>query len=478
MARQLASYRLILTSFALIVSLCAVTSASCPFCSGVTQPMSEELDSSDVVAFATIVGEPESDATDAVFRITMVLKGKQLISAKDELRIPYFGVAKAGTQFLLMGIDPPDLLWSFPREVSGPARKYLGDVISLPADSLTRLRFFLNYLEHDDPMLAKDAYEEFGAAPYEDVQKLKKDYDHDQLVKWITNKDVLQNRRRLYFVMLGICGSKDDSKLLEKLMRSKDPVDRMGLDSLIGCYITLTGDKGLDTVDELFVKNKDREYGDIFAALQALRFHGSEGGVVEKDRLLESFRLFLDRTEYADLVIRDLARFEDWSQIDRLVKLFKDAKEDTSWVRVPVINFLRSCPLPKAKVHLEELKKLDPDAFKRAQIYYPVQGSGAWLAPARLPIAMAQFDVGTQAPTGLAGSQSLAMATQLPNAGSAMVDPKFRVPAQNVAHSPLPNRLAVVSVVGTVAASLGIAMWLLLSGAGMPSLATRLIAGL
>lgn len=439
--------------------------------------MSEELDSSDVVAFATIVDGTESD-TDAVFRVTMVLKGKQLVSAKDELRIPYFGSAKAGTQFLLMGIDPPDLLWSFPREVSKPARKYLGDVISLPADSLERLRFFLKYLEHEDPMLAKDAYEEFGAAPYEDVQKLKADYDHDQLIKWITNKDVLQNRRRLYFVMLGICGSKDDAKLLEKLMRSKDPVDRMGLDSLIGCYVTLTGDKGLDTVDELFVKNKNREYGDIFAALQALRFHGSEGGVVEKDRLLQSFRLFLDRTEYADLVIRDLARFEDWSQIDRLVKLFRDAKEDTSWVRVPVINFLRSCPLPKAKEHLEELKKIDPDAFKRAQIYYPVQGSGAWLTPANRPnTAVAQFDVGRQTPSGLGESQSLALAISVPHSVNSVTNSDFSQPSQTVGYSAVPNRLAVISVVGTVAASLGIAMWLLLSGAGMPSIATRLFAG-
>ncbi len=445
-------------------------SGNCPFCSGVTQPLSEELDSSDVVAFATIVEGSESE-TDAVFRIEMVLKGKKLLSKGDELRIPYFGAAKPDTHFLLMGIDPPELLWSFPREVSKAARKYLADVISLPSEPVERLRFFLDYLEHEDPMLAKDAYEEFGASPYEDVKKLKDDYDHDQLIKWITNKDVQQNRRRLYFVMLGICGSKDDAKLLEKLMKSEDPVDQMGLDSMLGCYITLTGNEGLDVVDELFVKNKQREYGDIFAALQALRFHGSEGNVVEKERLLKSFRLFLDRPEYADLVIRDLARFEDWSQIDRLVSLFKNAKDDTNWVRVPVINFLRSCPLPKAKEHLQELKKIDPDAFKRAQIYYPVQGAGAWLAPKHnLPTALA-YDVRNQAEQPKESDRLAMVATPILLSEQ---PPKQTAPASTSA----PNRFLAASVIGSVAATLWITMWLLLSGAGMPSFVTRSLAGL
>ena len=57
--------------------------------------------------------------------------------------------------------------------------------------------------------------------------------------------------------------------------------------------------------------------------------------------------------------------------MDRLVKLFKEAKEDSSWVKLPVVNYLRACPLPEAKVHLEELAKLDPEVVKRAMNYYP-----------------------------------------------------------------------------------------------------------
>jgi hypothetical protein len=36
-----------------------------------------------------------------------------------------------------------------------------------------------------------------------------------------------------------------------------------------------------------------------------------------------------------------------------------------------VVNYLRACPLPEAKKHLEELAKIDPDVVKRAMNYYP-----------------------------------------------------------------------------------------------------------
>jgi hypothetical protein len=78
----------------------------------------------------------------------------------------------------------------------------------------------------------------------------------------------------------------------------------------------------------------------------------------------------------ADLVIPDLARWQDWESMDELVKLFKTADEKSSWVRVPVINFLRACPLPEAKDHLVELEKIDPAAAKRANMFFPVPNTG------------------------------------------------------------------------------------------------------
>ena len=79
----------------------------------------------------------------------------------------------------------------------------------------------------------------------------------------------------------------------------------------------------------------------------------------------------LKRPQLADLVIPDLARWEDWSCMDQLVDLFKNADDKSSWVKVPVVNYLRACPLPKAKDHIKELEILDPESVKRALNFFP-----------------------------------------------------------------------------------------------------------
>ena len=73
----------------------------------------------------------------------------------------------------------------------------------------------------------------------------------------------------------------------------------------------------------------------------------------------------------ADLIIPDLARWEDWSQLDRLVAMFKSADAKTTYVRMPIINYVRACPLPAAKQALEEFQQIDPEAVKRSLTFFP-----------------------------------------------------------------------------------------------------------
>jgi hypothetical protein len=210
---------------------------------------------------------------------------------------------------------------------------------------------------------------------------------HDRLVAWIKDTDVPATRRRLYFTMLGICGRPEDVHMLEDLMKSSDRKDKSGLDALLACYLMLTGEKGLPVVDELFLENDKAEYADTYSAIMAIRFHGSESNLIKKDRLVLSLRHILDRPNLADLVIPDLARWEDWDVMPRLVELFKTADEKSSWVRVPVINYLRACPLPEAQEHIAELRKIDPESVKRAMTFFPFGTDGKKEEPKDKPPA-------------------------------------------------------------------------------------------
>lgn len=368
---------LAISAFILTVSAASVA-WSCPFCSATSQTFSEEMGTMDVAVIARLVKAPppSSKAGDeiqkATFEIIQTLKGEGLVKTGDKFETLYFGDGTTGKSFLVMGISPPKIMWSTPLPLSERAIKYLGEILRLPKEGPDRLVFFQEYLEDEDEMLARDAYDEFARAPYDQVKALKEHLDLEQVVAWIKNPEIPASRRRLYFVMLGIGGDEKHLPMLEEFMRSSDRKTKSGLDALIACYLTLKGEPGLPLVEELFLANKKADYADTYAAIMAIRFHSTEGGVIEPKRLMQSLHHMLERPELADLVIPDLAKAEDWAVMDRLFDLFKNADEKTSWVRVPVINYLRACPLPKAKDLLKECEKIDPASVKRANTFFPL----------------------------------------------------------------------------------------------------------
>ena len=360
----------------LILCLGSVYLAACPFCSAINLTFAEQIKSNDVVVIAKLIEipepvvDPDAELPKSVFEITDVIKGNDVVGTGMQVRSLLVGRYPIGNEFLIMGVDPPNVSWSTPMKASKRVVTYLQKIQSLPKTGPKRLEFFQKYFEDKESVLAFDAYDEFAAAPYEDVVALKDKMDHPQLVKWIKDKNTSTNRRRLYLTMLGICGDETDIAMLEEFIKSGDRKKQAGLDALIAAYLKLKGEAGLDLIVDKFLKPQEGvEYVDTLAAVTALRILGTEIEAIPKDRIVAAMRTLLDRPEIADMVIPDLARWEDWSVMDKLVKLFKEADEDTSWVRVPIASYLRACPKPEAKEHIAALQKIDPQAIERADFF-------------------------------------------------------------------------------------------------------------
>jgi hypothetical protein len=407
---------------ALMLALVAATSAvACPFCTVESRTLAEEIDASQAVVMARLIADAppmneqvdgsfddDPDSGTATFRIVDVIRGGDRVKAGDELKVVYFGEGERDKTFLISGIGVEDdqLVWTTPLPLSETAIDYIRKLPDTTVTGVARLRFAQEYLENDDPLLAQDAYDEFARAPYSEVQLLKGHMAHDRLVEWIKSSDVNPSRRRLYLTMLGVCGDEHDVPMLEEMIESnysaKKPLveqlvavgqalggpiglgvwnemldleerqKKLGLDATIACYLTLRGPDGLDLVDERFLKNPEVEYTHAYMTIMALRFHGEESDVVPKPRLLASMRLLLDNPDFADQVIPDLARWEDWSVLDRLVAMYKNGDEK-SYVRQPVVTYLTvASEQPgevgtQAKAALADLEQLDPEGVKRAR---------------------------------------------------------------------------------------------------------------
>jgi hypothetical protein len=381
---------------------------ACPFCNAVSLTFSEEMNSNDVAVIARLMGpaDPEKkpdqttpaagtpDGTPpagadpqnrsqftspetainlsySIFQVEHVLKGSAM-KPKQQFKALYFGKQPPGTYFLLMGNDPPKLNWGTPIPLTKRSVEYMLALPKLPTSGAERLAFFMKHLEDEEELLKRDAYDEFAKAPYATVKSLAPHMSRQQLLAWIKDAQVSTSHRRLYLTMLGVCGKHEDAALLEQMLTAKTEEPRSGLDATIACYLTLKGPDGLNLIEKLFLANPKAEYTDTYAAIMAIRFHGQEEKVISRERLLESLRHMLDRPQLADLVIPDLARWEDWSVMDKLVDLFKNSDEKSSWVRVPVVQYLQACPLPEAKLRIAELQKIDPESVRRASFFLPL----------------------------------------------------------------------------------------------------------
>ena len=400
---------------------------ACPFCSAVSQTLTQEIEASDVSVIANLVGLPaeidlddepldldldldldDLDSGTAEFEVLEIIRGKEAPEVGSKINVVYFGSNEQKKKFLVNGLVGQRIDWTNPLPLTERGVAYIKSLEGLPEKGADRLAFFLNHLEDEDPLLAQDAYDEFGRSPYEDVIAVGDRMDRQQLLNWIEDSGVGPTRRRLYLTMLGICGQPEDVAVLESLllydyqqmkpgiaatfvaMANAGPVPgitvlnemvkadvrrkQQCLDALIAAYLKLKGPSGLPLIEERFLVNPAAEYTHVYAAVMALRFHGEETDEIPRDRLLETVRLVLDNPQIADQVIPDLARWEDWDVMDRLVTKFKESEPD-AWIRQPVIAYLLAAEeqpseiSDRAKAALAELESMDPKAVKQARSY-------------------------------------------------------------------------------------------------------------
>ncbi len=354
---------------ALAVTLLASQIAlACPFCSAPSLTLSEQLTQADAAVLVKWVDgktPTEKSAGSTTYSIVEVSRGsKETLKKDDSLTVPRYRAGKKGDLFLLFGTKDKEIDWSSPLEVTEVTYQYIVQAPSPESPTTKRLEYFLKFLEYSDQLVSNDAYGEFANAPYEDIVKIKDKMDRAKIAKWITNKETSPTRMGLYGLLLGLCGNDDDAKLMEKKIEEQTQDFRLGIDGLISGYLLLTGEKGMETIDNSKLRDKKAPFSETYAAMQALRFMWTYGnGRVSKERLRQSMRELLDRPELADLVVADLARWEDWSVQNRLMQLYGQGEYSIPSIKRAIVRYL----LTAAKVQppkVDETKKDDPTATK------------------------------------------------------------------------------------------------------------------
>lgn len=339
------------------------SAAACPFCVAVQPTLAQQRESADVVALGEL---REVDANEARFRLHQVVAGTTHVPGETTTIAQHF-TNPPGTLFLLIGRPPVDAdeAWSWQcTPVTETSWGYFVRAPSLRQPASERLRYFARYLEHPEALIAADALMEFAHASYDDVASMSDALPMEALRRWIVDEGVAGERKGFYGLALGLAPAADDQRINRRLLWEliERPADdfRAGFDGILGGYLVLAGESGLDAIEERFLADRQSADGDVRHVMSALRFYYEFGDEIAAERLQSALRRLLERPEFTAAAVTDLARWQDWSLIDRMPALFERDDAFQSATRRAAVGYLLACPQAAASDVLNNLRAAHP----------------------------------------------------------------------------------------------------------------------
>jgi hypothetical protein len=358
---------------------------ACPFCGPMQgQTLSKEVQQARFVVFGPLSNPQarlnpdgtESGTTDLT--IEAVIKDHEYLKGKKVLVVPrYIPVQEkdAKLRFLLFcdlfqeRVDPYRGLPMLGKDVVA----YLNGATRLEkAPAPERLKFFFQYLDHEDPELATDAYREFAASEYRDVLGMIQGSDRAQLrarlVHWLRDPNTPAFRLGFYGMLLGHCGDKAaDLSVYQELLADEQRAQLSGLDGILAGYVLLDPAKGWKHLEGV-LSNPALEFTTRYAGLRAVRFLWDfHPDLVPKKTLLAALARLVEQRDIADLAIDDLRKWGEWSLTEKVLSYFSAESHDVSIVKRAIIKYALRCPEPAARAFIAEQRKLQPERVREIE---------------------------------------------------------------------------------------------------------------
>jgi hypothetical protein len=257
------------------------------------------------------------------------------------------------------------------------ADNYVRGVAKLSSIEADRLRFFLDYIESTDELVSEDAYNEFAKTSMDSIRAIRESLNRKRLISLIQLPDIKPRLRGLCWMLLSLVGKPEDVTFCREALFKIDVTDMtppIDLPANIACMVALGGESAMTEIEDRFLRFKSASEpastSAVNAVVSAIRVVEQELHALSKERLSASLRMVLEREDMADYVIPDLARWEDWSAMERLDRLFYESDTDSSFVRIPIFNYMRMCPRPEAKELFKKMELADPKSAERAAMLF------------------------------------------------------------------------------------------------------------
>jgi hypothetical protein len=295
------------------------------------------------------------------FRVVEVIKGEPPADGTVEGGYPRSGpapgdAAPTNSKPLLLVRDDPLPTWVILGAIDTAQAGWLRALAAgkraadmSPEEWRARVALVVSHLHDPEPLAAALAYAELEAAPYAALRTAKPHLDAVALRQWLADPQ-LAPRQPLCLLLLGISGNTQDAVAIEqRLQTAWETGDTTNLCSMLAADLELRGAERVAWVESNYLADPKRSPLEIKAALLALSVHGNANGAISRERVIQSYRMFMkEHSEIAGYVAPDLAAWQYWDAVPDYLALMKSGVRQQYPARLAMLVYLRQSPNAKA----------------------------------------------------------------------------------------------------------------------------------
>jgi hypothetical protein len=265
-----------------------------------------------------------------------------------------------GDLFLLAARQRSDksLDWTITAPLSSAGMEYVSRVAELRPEREKLLAYCVGLIDAEDDVVRHDVHEELLGASIAELAPVKVVMRRERLEALFANPKTRETWRGLYGLMLGLCGDAGSETLLRK--RVDEPLgdkSTFGVDRTMCGYMLLAGEDGIARVVGRKLQADAVSPNERYAALCALRRLQLEAPErLSREALCRAIRPLLDRSDFADIAVSDLARLKDWDVQDKIIAIYRrpEKYEFPGPLQLVITKYLKACveDAPRGAVEL------------------------------------------------------------------------------------------------------------------------------
>jgi hypothetical protein len=261
------------------------------------------------------------------------------------------------------------------KDVRSPALlDYVGNIRHLQGKNrIDMLRYYFQYLDHPDPVLADDAVLEFFRSSDAEVGQAAKLLPGDKLRRWLKDPETNSDRLSLYSFLLSAAGNEDDARLLRSLMERTDVRTTNALDGILAGYINMNPKDGWKLAGDMLADQKAPLLR-RWAVVRTLRFYYGWKPDESKNDVVRALGKLLDDPQMVDLPAEYLRRWKIWDLTGKILAQYGRPGGDSVIVRNSILRYALCCPLPEARHFVDHVRRMDPVAVREIEEGLAIEG--------------------------------------------------------------------------------------------------------